>query len=102
MSSHVVPLRVYVSVFAALMVLTAVTVGVAFMDLGRLNALVAVTIAVIKASLVVLYFMHVRYSGKLIWVFASAGFLWLLILFAFTLGDTLTRDWLPDPGALPL
>lgn len=102
MKHHIVPLRVYMAVFTTLLVMTGVTVAVAFMDLGTMNTFVAVTIAIFKATIVVLYFMHVRYSGKLIWVFAGAGFLWLLILFAFTLSDTMTRGWLPDPGSLPL
>ena len=66
MSNHVVPLRVYFSVFGALMVLTAITVAVAFFDLGVLNNVVALGIAGLKATLVILYFMHVRYSGRLI------------------------------------
>ena len=99
---HVVPLRVYFTIFAALMGFTAITVFVAFQDLGILNTFVAVTIAVIKATLVILYFMHVRYSSRTIWVFAGAGFVWLLILFAFTLSDTLTRDaWFPAIGNMP-
>ena len=61
MSDHVVPLKIYYRIFASLMVLTAITVGIAFVDLGYLNTFVAVTIAVIKATLVVLFFMHVKY-----------------------------------------
>ena len=62
---------------------------------GPLNAIVALSIAVLKATLVVLYFMHVRYSSKLTWVFVCAGLIWLFILFAFTLSDYLTRGWVP-------
>ena len=62
------------------MVLTAVTVWVANLDLGRWNAIVALSIAVLKATLVVLYFMHVRYSSRLTWIFVGAGFFWLGIL----------------------
>lgn len=99
---HVVPLRIYFAIFGALMVFTAITVWVAFQDFGFLNTFVAVTIAVIKATMVVLYFMHVRYSNRLIWVFAGAGFVWLIIMFSFTLSDTLTRDaWLPLVGNMP-
>jgi cytochrome c oxidase subunit 4 len=75
------------------MVLTAATVWVATFDLGALNAIVALTIAVVKATLVVLYFMHVRYSSKLTWVFVGAGFFWLVILIAFTFSDYATRAW---------
>lgn len=90
---HVVPPRVYVTIFGALMVLTAVTVWVAFYDLRWLNVLVAVTIAVFKATLVVLYFMHVRYSSKLTQTIVAAGVVWLIILLAFTFSDYLTRSW---------
>ncbi len=92
MGPHLVPKRVYYTIFAALIALTAVTVIVAFLDLGPFNNLIAMTIAVAKATLVVLYFMHVRYSGKLTWVFAGAGFVWLIILFVFLLNDYLTRE----------
>ncbi|HLG17411.1 MAG TPA: cytochrome C oxidase subunit IV family protein [Blastocatellia bacterium] len=98
MSEHVVPRRIYFVVFGALMVMTAATVVVANYNLGSFNAIVALSIAVFKATLVVLYFMHVRYSSKLTWVFVVAGFFWLIILFAFTLSDYLTRSWqLPKP-----
>ena len=92
---HVVPLRVYLTIFFALMFLTGVTVWVSGIDLGALNTVVALTVAVIKATLVVLFFMHVKYVSKLTQVFAIAGFLWLLILFAFTLQDFISRPWLP-------
>ena len=69
MSEHVVSRKVYFLIFGALMVLTAITVWVANLDLGRWNAIVALSIAVLKATLVVLYFMHVRYSSKLTWMF---------------------------------
>jgi len=95
MSEHVVTRKVYFAIFGALMVGTALTVWVANYDLGQWNAVVALTIAVIKATLVILYFMHVRYSSKLTWVFVCAGIIWLIILFAFTLSDYLTRKWVP-------
>lgn len=95
MTEHVVSRKIYFFIFGALMVLTAVTVWVANLDLGRWNAIVALSIAVLKATLVVLYFMHVRYSSKLTWVFVGAGIIWLIILFAFTLSDYLTRTWVP-------
>ena len=76
MSEHIVPLRIYVSIFAALLVGTALTVWAGLHDFpGQLNVIIALTIAVVKATLVVLYFMHVRYSSRLIWVvFTSALF----------------------------
>ena len=95
MSVHVVSRKTYFALFGALMVLTALTVWVANFDLGRWNAIMALSIAVVKATLVVLYFMHVRYSSKLTWVFVCAGVIWLIILFGFTLSDFLTRTWVP-------
>jgi cytochrome c oxidase subunit 4 len=83
----------YAVVFASLLALTLLTTGAAFIDLGgRLNALVAITIAVFKALLVILYFMHVRYSDRLTWVFVAAGFFFLLILIGGTMDDLLTRQ----------
>jgi cytochrome c oxidase subunit 4 len=98
MSEHVVPLRVYYAVFAALMVFTTVTVGVAYVDLGPLNVVVALTIAVTKAVLVILYFMHLRYSTRLTRVIVGAGFFWLLVLILFTMSDVVSRGWLGYPG----
>ncbi len=95
MSQHIVPMRVYFVIFFSLLILTAVTVWVAFFDLGAVNDAVALGIASTKAMLVILYFMHVRYSSKLTWIFAATGFLFLIILLAFTLSDVLTRDWIP-------
>jgi len=94
MSEHVVPLRTYYTIFAALLAGTALTVWVAFMDLGPLNTVVAITIAVIKALLVVLYFMHVKYSSRLTWVFAAAGFVWLVLMIGLTIADFDSRGWI--------
>ena len=93
MTGHVVPLRIYLTIFALLLVLTAVTVIVSGIDLGRMNTVVALTIAVTKALLVILYFMHVRYGTRLTWLVVSAGFVWLGILILFTMSDVLTRSW---------
>ena len=93
-ANHVVPIAVYFRVFAALLLLTGVTVWVAFLDLGAANTVVAMAIAAIKASLVVLYFMHVRYGSRLTWVFIGAGVFWLAVLITLTLSDELTRGWL--------
>ena len=90
---HVVPTTTYYAIFATLMVLTGVTVGVAYLDLGRLNAVVALAIACFKALIVVLYFMHVKYSTRLVKLTVVAGLYWLGIIFALTLGDYLTRVW---------
>ncbi|HLA11112.1 MAG TPA: cytochrome C oxidase subunit IV family protein [Pyrinomonadaceae bacterium] len=95
MSEHIVSLKVYVIIAAALMIGTSLTVVAGKMDFpGPLNVIIALTIACVKATLVVLYFMHVRYSSKLVWlIFASAVF-WLAILFSLTFADYWTRSWL--------
>jgi cytochrome c oxidase subunit 4 len=93
MSEHIVSKKVYYVIFFALLILTVVTYLVATVDLGRFNAIVALTIAVFKAMLVVLYFMHVRYSSRLTWVFVGAGFFWLAIMVVLTLSDYMTRGW---------
>ena len=98
MSRRVVTKKTYCLVFATLIALTLLTVGVAFVDLGRANVLAALTIAAVKSGLVVLFFMHVIHSSRLTWVFATGGFLWLVLLIALTLGDVLSRDWLPRPS----
>jgi cytochrome c oxidase subunit 4 len=95
---HIVPVKVYFAVFGTLMVLTAVTVLVAFRDLGPWNTIVAMGIAVTKATLVILYFMHVRYSDRLTRIVVAAGFFWFAILVALTLSDFLSRPWLGVPG----
>ena len=90
--------RTYVSVFVALLVLTAATVAVAYFDLGLFNTPVALGVAFFKASLVVIYFMGLRYNTPLTKTVALAGFFWLIILFGITLSDYLTRGWLGVPG----
>ncbi len=97
-STHILPLRVYLGVFVALLGLTALTTWIAYQDLGDLVPVVAMTIATVKMLLVVLYFMHLRYSERLIWVFALAGILWLAILVALLLGDYTTRPGFPGWG----
>jgi len=97
-TSHVLPKSTYYAVYAALMVLLVATVGFAFVDLGALNFLVTMIIAVAKALMIALIFMHVRYSERLVWVFAGASFLWLGIMIVFTLNDYFTRGWLNIPG----
>ena len=95
MDAHHVPsLKLYFTVFAILMVGTAVTVLVAFYDLGPLNNVMMLTIACVKAMFVILYFMHVRWSSRLTWVVVASGFFWLLIMFTFTMTDYLSRGWL--------
>ena len=95
MSEHIVPVRVYITIFLVLLVGTALTVVAAFVDFPwQLNTVVALTIASVKATFVVLYFMHVRYSTRLIWVILASALFWMAILFALTLSDYFTRDWL--------
>ena len=93
---HVVPLSYYFGVFAVLVVGTILTYFVATVDLDSLfpgaNTLVALLIAFFKMACVVLIFMHVRWSSRLIWLTAIAGFFWLAIMFAFTMQDYLTRS----------
>ena len=91
--SHIVPTRVYYAIFGALMLCTYLTVQVAFFDLGAFNTVVALTIAVFKTVLVVLFFMHVRYSTRLTWVVVVGGVFWLGILLTLTMTDYLTRAW---------
>jgi cytochrome c oxidase subunit IV len=94
-SAPPISVKGYAVVFASLLALTLLTTGAAFIDLGgRLNTVVALTIAVVKAVLVILYFMHVRYSDRLTWVFVAAGFFFLLILIGGTMDDLLTRSLL--------
>ncbi len=93
MSEHIVSKNLYFLIFGALMVLTAITVFVAFIDLGPLNDVVALVIAVTKATLVILFFMHVRYSSRLTWLVVIGGFFWLAIMFVLTGSDYLTRGW---------
>lgn len=94
MSEHIVSIRVYVTIFLALMAGTALTVWAGFRDFPEpLNVIIALTVACVKATLVVLYFMHVRYSSRLIWVIVASAIFWLGILFALTLSDYWTRGW---------
>jgi cytochrome c oxidase subunit 4 len=89
---HVVPISTYLLVFLALMVGTALTTGVAYIDLGRWNTVAALTIAVIKMMLVVLFFMHVKYATGLTRIVILAGFFWLGIMITLTCSDELTRN----------
>jgi cytochrome c oxidase subunit 4 len=94
MSEHIVPRKTYFLIFFALLVLTAVTTSVAFINLGNFNIVVALLIAGLKASLVILFFMHVKFSTKITKMFVIAGFFWLFIMMAITMTDYLTRGWL--------
>ena len=83
----------YALILITLVSLTCATWAIAFINLGIFNPVVALTIAVIKAVLVILFFMHVRYSSKLTMVTVAAGFFWLMIMITLSLSDYITRDW---------
>lgn len=93
MNSPIVSKKAYFSIWASLMVLLFLTWGVAQFNLGPFNVVAALAIAVTKMLLVILFFMHVRYSTRLTWLFVAAGFIWLLLMIDLTLGDYLTRGW---------
>lgn len=104
-SDHIVPVRLYVLIWLALVIGTVVTWAVAYVNLGRWNVVVALVIACIKASLVVLFFMHIFYSTKLVKAIIVTGFCTLLILFLFTSLDLAARGnlnsmrpWIGVPG----
>ena len=92
-ASHILPKRIYYTIFGILMLCTYLTVQIAFFDLGPLNTIAALTIAVFKATIVVLFFMHVKYSTRLTWLVVSGSIFWLFILLALTMSDYLTRAW---------
>lgn len=102
---HVIEPYVYYRVFGVLMILFLATVGVAFFDLSEhlhwapANIVVALIIAIAKATVIVLYFMHIKYSSRLTQTFAAAALLWLVIMFIFTFADYFTRGWIPQPGS---
>jgi cytochrome c oxidase subunit 4 len=107
MSEHIVPVKNYVAVFISLLILTGLTTKVAYIDLGHTaigkaheidwNTVAALAIAVVKMLLVVLFFMHVKYSPGLTRLVIVAGFFWLAIMIALTLSDVLARGWTGAP-----
>ena len=84
-------IRTYIVVWGALVVLTAVTVAVSYVHLGMMNVVVALLVASVKASLVALFFMHLRYENRLVWGFALTPVFFLILIIAGTLTDTLFR-----------
>jgi|SRR4051794_29238778 len=98
MSHHVVSVRTDLQVFVALLVLLFATVGAAYLPMGHFHLAVALTIAVAKAVLIGLFFMHLYYSHRLTWIVSVASLLWLSILVALTLSDYLARGWLDIAG----
>lgn len=98
MTHPIVSVKTYALVFAALIALTITTVAVSKVELGEYNFVCAMTIAVIKASLVVWFFMHVRNSTSMTRLFVVAGLFWMSILIVFTVSDYISRGWLPRPN----
>ena len=96
-AGHVSPISLYITIFMALMVLTGVTVGAAFVNLGQFNFLVAMIIAVFKASLVVWYFMHVKYQSSLTKLTVATGLFFLAILLGMMLIDYSSKTFTPVP-----
>ena len=95
---HVTQPKVYYIVYGLLVVLMFMTVGASYVNMGgALNNIVAMTIATIKAVLVVLFFMQVKMGTRLTWMWAAIGFIWLIFLFG-TLGDYVTRNWISVTG----
>jgi len=90
--NHVIPFKIYMRVFASLIVLTVITVSVSFVDLGSYNLLIAMLVAGIKASLVAMFFMHLYYDNKLNLIIFLTSILFLVIFIVFTMFDTMTRD----------
>src|SRR5690349_16137833 len=97
MSGHVASLKLYFAIFFALMIGTALTVGAAFVNLGALNFPVAITIAITKATLVILFFMHVKESSRQTKLVIGSGLFFLIVLFTLTLTDYLSRGWSTSP-----
>ena len=98
MAGHVVGKKVYLVIFGTLLGFTALTTGMAYVDLGQWNTIVALIIACCKATLVVLFFMHLRWSTRLMRVALLSALLWLAILISLTTTDFCSRDWTPVPA----
>ncbi len=98
MTEHIVTKKQYALIFGILMLLTLATTAIGMIDLGRLNVVVALVIATIKALLVVLFFMHIYWSSKLNKLVVVSGVAWLALLLWLTLTDIFSRGWLPFPG----
>ncbi len=97
---HVVPVRTYVLIWLALMIGTVSTYLIAeFIDMGTWNIIVALLIAATKMSLVIIFFMHVKFDEPLTKLFVAGGFIWLFILISITMVDYVTRNWLPIASA---
>jgi cytochrome c oxidase subunit IV len=92
---EIVQPKVYVRTCVALLALLTLTWGIAYVDLGPFNLIVALAIAIAKAIVIALFFMHIKGSSRLLHLAAVAGVIWLLFLISLTLGDYITRGWVP-------
>ena len=101
MNNHILPRKVYYRIWLALLALLLLTWGLAQINLGPFNIVAMLIIAMFKTVLVIMFFMHVKYSPRLIWVFVAAGFIWLLIMIDLTLSDYLTRGAVPGRTTPP-
>lgn len=98
MSEPIVSRRTYVLSYLALLLLTALTTGMAYVDLGAMNTVMAIAIAGAKAAIIALFFMHLLHSEHLVRVIVIGALIWLGIMFSLTIGDYVTRGWVPVPG----
>ena len=98
MSQSTVSVRTYAFTLIALLALTLLTSLLALVDLGKFSFIAGVAIAAVKASLIASFFMHALYETKLVRVIMAGGVIWFLIMISLTLGDYLTRGWMPFPG----
>ena len=94
----IVPFRTYLLVFLALLALVLLTTGAAFVDLGRMNTVVALGIALVKMVLVMFFFMHLAHSTNLVRISVVAAFFWFALLVTFVFADYGSRHWIPDPA----
>jgi cytochrome c oxidase subunit IV len=98
MSQSTVSVRTYAFTLIALLALTLLTSLLGLVDLGKFSFIAGVAIAAVKASLIASFFMHALYETKLVRVIMAGGVIWFLIMISLTLGDYLTRGWMPYPG----
>lgn len=94
---HIAPVSLYLKVFGALFVLTILTWAIALVDLGAMNTVVAIGIAVMKALLVIFFFMHLKYASRILWVVGLAGIIMTIVMFTITMSDYIGRSWIPYP-----
>ncbi|MCB0165780.1 MAG: cytochrome C oxidase subunit IV family protein [Anaerolineae bacterium] len=96
-SHHITPISTYLMVFAGLMVLLAITLYVGYADFGAFDKTVTLVVAVVKATLIILFFMHLRHSSGLVWIFGTLGFFFLIIMLLIALGDYAARGTIQGP-----